>query len=71
MRSTSGDERGGDRLRTDGPIAVSPGGPVQVVPLAELHACPDARGVFGDLGVGRVEVGLLGQDGGSRTASTT
>ncbi|WP_327394800.1 substrate-binding periplasmic protein [Streptomyces phaeochromogenes] len=32
---------------------------IQAVPDAELHAYPDANGVFDDLGAGRVDVGFL------------
>ncbi|MFC8198504.1 substrate-binding periplasmic protein [Streptomyces sp. NPDC057298] len=32
---------------------------IQAVPGAELHAYPDANGVFDDLGAGRVDVGFL------------
>ncbi|MEU2913890.1 substrate-binding periplasmic protein [Streptomyces massasporeus] len=32
---------------------------IQAVPRAELHAYPDANGVFDDLGAGRVDVGFL------------
>lgn len=32
---------------------------IQAVPGAELHAYPDATGVFDDLGAGRVDVGFL------------
>ncbi|MCC9712013.1 transporter substrate-binding domain-containing protein [Streptomyces sp. MNU76] len=32
---------------------------IQSVPGAELHAYPDAQGVFDDLGAGRVDVGFL------------
>lgn len=32
---------------------------IQSVPGAELHAYPDANGVFDDLGAGRVDVGFL------------
>jgi len=32
---------------------------IQAVPGAELHAYPDANGVFDDLGAGRIDVGFL------------